>query len=212
MIAVINDELLDIALPHLSKDEVLSPLIKRYPKCTIRQHKNYYRELIESIIGQQLSVKAAASIRRRFLELFNGEFPDAKSLLNQPVEYLREAGLSEAKVNYAQDLARHVADGRLDFSEFDSLSNEEIMNELLPIKGIGEWTAHMFLMFCMARPDILPVGDLGIRNGIHALYKLDHLPNSEDIKIIAQKGNWHPYESIASWYIWQSLDNAPKTI
>lgn len=212
MIAVINDELLDIALPHLSKDEVLSPLIKRYPKCTIRQHKNYYRELIESIIGQQLSVKAAASIRRRFLELFNGEFPDAKSLLNQPVEYLREVGLSGAKVKYVKDLALHVREDKLEFEKFDSMKNEEIIAELLPVKGIGEWTAHMFLIFCMARPDILPVGDLGIKNGIKRLYKFDHLPSPDEIIKISNQNNWHPYESIASWYIWQSLDNAPKTI
>lgn len=207
---VISDKLVEKALRQLSRDTVLRPLLETYPAYTIRPHKNYYRELVESIIGQQLSVKAAASINRRFLELFEGEFPDAQTLLNQPVEYLRESGLSGAKVKYVKDVAQHVLDGRLDFKKFDSLSNEDIVAELLPVKGIGEWTAHMFLMFCMARPDVLPVGDLGIRNGMKKLYNFDHLPTPDEIKQIAKVNGWHPYESIASWYVWQSLDNEPK--
>src|SRR5690606_2340098 len=145
---------------------------------------------VESIIGQQLSVKAAASINRRFLEYFEGEFPSAETLLNQPVEYLRDTGLSGAKVRYVRDLAAHVQGGRLQFDQFETMSNEDIIAALLPVKGIGEWTAHMFLMFCMARPDVLPVGDLGIRNGIQKLYGLDHLPSPDDIREIAVRGNW----------------------
>lgn len=206
---VISDKLLDQALKHLGKDPVLAEVIETHPRCNIRPHKNYYRELVESIIGQQLSVKAAASINRRFVELFDGEFPDAKNILNHPVEYLREAGLSGAKARYVQDLARHVLDGTLDFSELDSMTNQEIITSLTRVKGIGEWTAHMFLMFCMARPDVLPVGDLGIKNGVKKLYGLDHTPQPDEIREIAIRNNWEPYESIASWYIWASLDNKP---
>lgn len=205
---VISDNLAKQAADHLRGDPVLAPLIERFGPCPLRPHRNYYRELVESIIGQQLSIKAAASINRRFLELFEGEFPDAATLLNQPVEYLRDTGFSGAKVRYVQDLAAHVQDGRLQFDQFETMSNEDIIAALLPVKGIGEWTAHMFLMFCMARPDVLPVGDLGIRNGIQKLYGLDHLPSPDDIRKIAVRGNWHPFETIASWYVWQSLDNA----
>lgn len=206
---VISAELVTEALGQLAHDSVLAPVLKTYPACTIRPHQNYYRELVESIIGQQLSIKAAASINRRFLELFGGEFPDAVDLLNQPVECIRDTGLSGAKVKYVRDLAERVLDGRLKFDTFDQMSNDDITAALLPVKGIGEWTAHMFLIFCMARPDVLPVGDLGIRNGIKNLYELDHLPSPDEIREIAIRGNWHPYESIASWYIWQSLDNTP---
>lgn len=209
MYPVISDPLAQQAADHLRGDPVLAPLIERFGLCPLRPHTNYYRELVESIIGQQLSIKAAASINRRFLELFEGEFPDAHTLLAQPAENLRDVGFSGAKVRYVQDLAQHVIDGRLEFSHFDQLSNEDIIAELVPVKGIGEWTTHMFLMFCMARPDVLPVGDLGIRNGLQRLYQLDQLPSPDDIRGIALRGNWHPYESIACWYVWQSLDNAP---
>lgn len=209
MYAVISDNLAKQAADHLRGDPVLAPLIERFGPCPLRPHQNYYRELVESIVGQQLSIKAAASINRRFLELFEGEFPDAAKLLNQPVEYLRDTGFSGAKVKYVRDLAEHVLDGRLKFDNFETMSNEDIIAALLPVKGIGEWTAHMFLIFCMARPDVLPVGDLGIRNGIQRLYGLDHLPSPDDIREIAVRGSWHPYESIASWYVWQSLDNMP---
>ena len=207
MYKVISEELTIRAVVQLASDPILAPLFSNFPACTIRPHTNYYRELVESIIGQQLSIKAAASINRRFLELFEGEFPDPEKLLNQPVEYLRDTGFSGAKVKYVRDLAEHVLDGRLKFDAFDQMSNEDIIAALLPVKGIGEWTAHMFLMFCMARPDVLPVGDLGIRNGIKQLYGFDHLPSPDEIREIAVRGNWHPYESIASWYIWQNLDN-----
>lgn len=195
---------------QLSSDSVMAPLIKTFGPCTIRPHKDYYRELVESIIGQQLSVKAAASINRRFLELFGGIFPEPAAILNKSIEELRSAGLSGAKAGYIQDLAQHVLDGKLKFELFDTLSNEEIIHELVAVKGIGEWTAHMFLMFCMGRLDILPVGDLGIRTGIMKLYGFKTLPTPAEIREISVKFNWHPYESVASWYVWQSLDNAPK--
>lgn len=198
------------AMAHLQSDPVLAPLITRFGPCTITPHTNYYQALVESIIGQQLSVKAAASIKQRFLDLFNGAFPEPNAILSKTVEELRSAGLSGAKARYVQDLAQHVLEGALQFSHFDQLSNEEIAKELTAVKGIGEWTAHMFLMFCMGRPDVLPIGDLGIKNGIRALYGLDHLSTPDDIRTIAAENKWHPYESVACWYIWQSLDNAPQ--
>ncbi len=191
-------------------DPVLRPVIEQYGPCTIEPHRDYYRELVESIVGQQLSVKAASAIRHKFLELFDGTFPEPRAILNKTPEELRAAGLSWAKAKYIQDLAQHVLDGRIKFDHFDSLSNDEIIAELTDIKGVGEWTAHMFLMFLMGRLDVLPVGDLGIKNGIRALYNLKTVPTPDQIRKIAKKYHWHPYESVASWYIWQSLDNKPK--
>ncbi len=208
--ATISDTTLALAAKHLADEPVIGGLIPRYGICTIRPHRDYYRELVESIIGQQLSVKAAASINRRFVELFDGEFPDAETIFNQTVEYLREAGLSGAKARYVQDLAARVLEGKLEFEDFDAMSNEAIARELTAVKGIGQWTADMFLMFCMGRLDVLPVGDLGIKNGVMKLYELESLPGPEEIRAIATKNNWAPYQSVASWYIWQSLDNAPK--
>lgn len=198
------------AAEHLSQhDAVLAPVIAAYGMCTLTPHTDYYRELVESIIGQQLSVKAAASINRKFVALFDGLFPSPEAIIDKSIEELRTAGLSGAKANYVQDLALHVLDGKLEFAKFDSMSNEEISRELVAVKGIGDWTAHMFLMFCMGRLDVLPVGDLGIRNGIMKLYSLSALPSPAEIESIADKNNWEPFQSVASWYVWQSLDNKP---
>jgi len=199
------------AADHLSaQDPVLQPLIKRMGLSDYAPHRDYYNALVSSIIGQQLSVKAAASIRRRFLELFGGEFPEPAMILEKSTEALRSAGLSGAKAAYIQDLARHVASGKVRFDHLDALSNDEIIKELTDIKGVGEWTVHMFLMFCMGRLDVLPVGDLGIKNGMRALYGLKDIPTPDKIVKIAKKNHWHPYESVASWYVWEFLDNKPK--
>ncbi len=199
------------AADHLNKhDAALAPVITKYGLCTMRPHKNYYQELVESIIGQQISVKAGAAIRKRFVDLFGGTFPEPQAILEKSVDELRTAGLSRGKATYVRDLAQHVVDGKVRFDHLDSLTNEEVIAKLTPVKGIGEWTAHMFLMFCMGRLDVLAHGDLGVRLGIQKLYNLKDLPNPTEVQKLADKKGWHPYESIACWYIWQSLDNAPK--
>jgi DNA-3-methyladenine glycosylase II len=208
---IINDLVAMEAAQHLGdNDHLLANVIAAGPLCDIRPHKNYYQELVDSIISQQLSVKAAAAIEQRFRDMFGGTFPSPEQILTKDVEELRAIGFSYAKGRYVQDLAQHILDDKVRFDHLDSLSNEEVIAELVQVKGIGEWTAHMFLMFCMGRSDVLPVGDLGIRNGIRALYGLEDAPSPEDIRAIAEKYNWHPYESIASWYVWQSLDNKPS--
>jgi DNA-3-methyladenine glycosylase II len=207
---LINETVAKEAAENLSThDPVLAKVIATSPLCTIRPHKNYYQELVDSIISQQLSVKAAAAIEQRFRDLFGGEFPAPEQILTKDLEELRAIGFSYAKGRYVQDLAQHILDGKVAFENMDSLSNDEVIAELIPVKGIGEWTAHMFLMFCMGRSDVLPVGDLGIRNGVRALYGFEDAPTPDEVTEIAKKNNWHPYESIASWYIWQSLDNKP---
>lgn len=207
-----SDSTVAEAAAHLGQDPVLAPVIAQYGLCTIRPHRNYYQELADSIISQQLSVKAARTIVQRFCELFGGTaFPLPEAILQKDTDELRTAGLSRAKASYVRDLAQHVIDGRLRFDHLDQLTNDEVIHALTPVKGIGEWTAHMFLMFCMGRLDVLAVGDLGVRSGVQKLYSLDHLPSPQEVAHIAIVNNWHPYESVACWYIWQSLDNTPAT-
>lgn len=203
---------MDDALRHLSAhDSVMKRLIAAYPPPTFTQHGNYYHELVDSIISQQLSVKAARAIEGRFKDLFGGSFPSPKQILTVDVETLRGVGFSRPKARYVQDLAQKIIDGEVTFDELDRKSNQRIIDDLTTVKGIGEWTVHMFLMFCMARLDVLPIGDLGIRNGVTALYKLDRQATPEDVVKVAHKNNWRPYESVASWYVWQSLENVPAT-
>ena len=200
------------AAKHLSKhDPHLAVVIAQIGPCTIQPRGNYYQDLAGSIIGQQLSVKAAASIRERFRGLFGGSFPTPEEILTKNTDELRSVGFSRAKANYVLDLAQHVVDGKVKFDHLPALSNDEIVAELTDIKGVGEWTVHMFLMFSMGRLDVLAHGDLGIRNGIMKLYGFDHAPSPQQVKDIAEKYHWAPYQSIACWYVWQSLDNEPKT-
>jgi DNA-3-methyladenine glycosylase II len=199
------------AAAHLTEvDQVLAPVIKRAGLPDIDPHRDYYAALVNSIIGQQLSVKAAAAIKQRFRDLFDGRFPSPDEILTKSGEDLRAIGFSYAKGRYVHDLAQHILDGKVRFDKLDEQTNDEIIDELTDVKGIGEWTVHMFLMFCMGRLDVLPVGDLGIRNGIRALYGFKDVPTPDQIREVAEKNQWHPYESAASWYIWHSLDNAPK--
>ena len=198
------------AADHLSKhDPILAEVIKNAPLPSFVPHKNYYQELVESIISQQLSVKAAATILKRFRELFSKDFPMPEDILATDIETLRSVGLSRQKASYIQDLATRVLEGSVQFAHLDSLDNAGVIKELTQVKGVGVWTVHMFLMFCMGRLDVLPTGDLGIKNGIYKLYTLPEKPTPEDMEMIALNNNWHPYESVASWYMWHSLDNAP---
>lgn len=203
---------MDSALKHLAaQDPIIGQLIAHYPAPTFHKHGNYYQELVDSIISQQLSVKAARAIETRFKGLYGGNFPTPEQILDTDIEVLRGVGISRPKARYIQDLAMKILDGTVKFDHFDHQSNEEIIAELTAVKGIGEWTAHMFLMFCMGRLDVLPVGDLGIRNGVMALYDFSTTASPQDIVNIANTHQWHPYESVASWYVWQSLDNMPAT-
>jgi len=206
----IDDTLRQQAAAHLSQwDPVLAPVIARAGWCTITPHRDYYRALASSIISQQLSVKAADTIEARFCELFGGSFPTPAAILTRTVDELRPAGLSRQKATYIHDLAQHVEDGKVQFDQLDQLGNSEIITMLTDVKGVGEWTVHMFLMFCMGRPDVLAYGDLGIRNAIGKLYGLETAPTPAEVQALAAKHHWHPYETIACWYLWYSLDNKP---
>lgn len=196
------------AQKHLSKvDPLLAQLIIKYGKCKITPHTDYYAELLDSIISQQLSVKAASTIHGRVLGLFEGNLPTPQQLLEIDDETIRNCGVSYAKISYLKDLASHVIDGRLDLNHISTLPNNEVMEQLVAVKGIGEWSAHMFMIFSLGRLDILPVGDLGVRRAAMNLYKLGDLPKSADLELLSKKHHWSPYESVAAWYLWKSLDN-----
>ncbi len=201
---------IEAGVAHLKQaDPTLALLINDAPTPSLLPHTNYYQELVESIISQQLSVKAAATILKRFRALFGDEFPEPAEILATPAETLREVGLSWQKTSYIQDLALKVMDGTIAFDNLNHLTNDEIIAELTKIKGVGVWTVHMFLMFCVGRLDVLPVGDLGIKNAIHINYGLSVKPTPDEITALAEKNNWHPYETIASLYLWHSLNNKP---
>jgi len=191
-------------------DAKLAPIIERYKPWRLSPHSDHYGELVSSMVGQQLSVKAAASIWRRVLALFEGRMPTPEQLLAADSEKLRACGVSYAKISYMKDLAQHIIDGKLDMAHIASLPDEELTKQLTAVKGIGEWSAHMFMIFSLGRLDILPVGDLGVRRAAMLLYDLAELPDKPTLEKLARKNHWNPYESVAAWYLWQSLNNAPK--
>ena len=167
-----------------------------------------YGALVRGITGQQLSVKAAASIWARFLERYDGATPTPEQILADDPEELRAAaGLSRAKVVSLRSLAEHVLAGELELDRLTELPDDEVIRDLTAVKGIGEWTAHMFLMFTLHRPDVLPTGDLGIRNAIQRAYGLPAHPKPAEMEAIAEP--WRPYRTRASRYLWRSLANEP---
>ena len=169
-----------------------------------------YGALLRSITGQQLSVKAARAIYGRLTERFGGRAPTPQELLADDPEAMRAAaGLSRAKVASLRSLAEHVLEGELELSRLDELPDEDVIRELVAVKGIGEWTAHMFLMFTLHRPDVLPTGDQGIRNAVARAYGLVAAPKPDALTEIAE--SWRPYRTRACEYLWRSLQNAPVT-
>jgi DNA-3-methyladenine glycosylase II len=202
------EKVMQQAAEHLAaNDPVLKPVIERAGFCTLRPHTEYYWELLDGIIGQQLSVQSAAAITARFKALFPDALPTPQQILDIEPEKLRAVGFSGAKVKYVKSLAEHILNGELELDKLNMLSNNEIIAELTAVKGIGEWTAHMFMMFAMGRLDILAVGDLGIKAGIQKLYGFDHLPTPIEVETVAKQNNWAPYQSVACWYVWHAKDN-----
>jgi len=170
--------------------------------------REHYGALVRSIVGQQLSTKAAAAIYARLIARFDGRPPTPEEVLADDPEELRAAaGLSNAKVRFLRSLAEHVLSGELELDRLESLSDDEVIAELTAVKGIGVWSAHMFLMFHLRRPDVLAVGDLGIRKAVRSLYGLDELPAPAAIEAIAEP--WRPYRTLACLYLWRSLDATP---
>ena len=202
------------ALAQLSaSDPVLARLIAELGRLPdMREGRpdpsDHYGALVRAIVGQQLSVLAARAIYGRLLARFDGRPPTpAEILADDPEELRTAAGLSHAKVGFLRSLAEHVISGELELERLNDLSDDEVIAELVAVKGIGTWSAHMFLMFQLERPDVLPVGDLGIRRAIERTYALDGLPTPAQMEAIAAP--WRPYRTLACRYLWRSLRNEP---
>ena len=194
----------------MRRDPVLATAIKRIGPCRMaeRQRKDHLSALVGAIVSQQLSTKAAATIYGRFVALFpEGVSLNAEAIAAQSDTALRSVGLSGQKVSYMRDLSARIVDGRLQLELLESLPDEAVIERLTEVKGFGRWTAEMFLMFRLHRPDVLPVGDLGIVNAIQRLYGLRKRPDAKRIQKLGEA--WKPYRSVASWYLWQTLRNEP---
>lgn len=166
-----------------------------------------YGALLRAIVGQQLSTKAARTIYGRVLDLFDGTAPSPAQLIEASEEQLRACGLSGRKVEYVRDLAVHVLDGELELDRFGELSDEEVIAEIVAVRGLGQWTAEMFLLFHLERPDVLSGGDLGIRKAVQIEYELDEMPAPQKVLEVGEP--WRPHRSLASLYLWESLANVP---
>jgi 3-methyladenine DNA glycosylase/8-oxoguanine DNA glycosylase len=195
---------LEEASEHLrAADPIMARLIDHFGPCTMRPVGDPFAALIRSIMYQQLAGPAAAAIQRRLFALYGSDDapPSPEELLGTTDEQFRSAGVSRQKSSYLHDLALQTVEGRLDFAALPDLSDEEVATRLIAVKGVGEWTAHMFLMFQLRRPDILPIGDLGVLRGMRLAYGLESTPTAAEARNIGAP--WVPYRSVGSWYMWR---------
>jgi DNA-3-methyladenine glycosylase II len=199
-----------------ASDPTMAALIERIGKIDLatrlarrkeERPNDAYGALLRAIVGQQLSTKAARTIYGRVLDLFDGTTPSPEQLLEAEESDLRAAGLSGRKVEYIRDLASHVIEGELELDRLDHLDDAEVIEEIVAVRGLGVWTAEMFLMFHLERPDVLSGGDLGIRKAVQIEYGLEEMPPPAKVLEIGEP--WRPHRSLASLYLWESLANAP---
>lgn len=193
----------------MRRDPVIKDLIRQYGECGLAssQHTDPFKALVHAIMSQQLSTKAAATIAQRFNGLFGGRFPAPADVIATSDERLRSVGLSGMKTSFIRDLSQRTSDGTLRLDAFDTMTDEEVIDALTAVRGIGRWTAEMFLMFRLHRPDVLPVGDLGIVRAMQKAYRLRKVPTPARMTRMGEA--WRPYRSVACWYLWASLDNKP---
>jgi DNA-3-methyladenine glycosylase II len=194
----------------LRRDPILADIIRRHGPCglgAVRDRFDHFSMLVRAIVFQQLSTKAATTIHTRLLACLPGSTatPAALALLSE--DQLRAAGISRQKARYLRDLCEKVGAGAVPLDEVEAMSDDEVIDALTRVKGIGRWTAEMFLIFRLQRPDVLPVDDLGIANAIRKAYRLRKKPTKQRLTQIGDA--WRPYRSVASWYLWRSLDNEP---
>jgi DNA-3-methyladenine glycosylase II len=190
------------------RDPILRDLMRAHGPCGLaaRQHKDPFKALARAIVGQQLSAKAAATIFSRFEALFDA-FPTPAQVSATPDDRLRGVGLSSQKVGYLRDLCSRIVAGELPLDVLDRMEDEAVIENLTQVKGIGRWTADMFLIFRLQRPDVLPLGDLGIARAVQRAYRLRKAPSPDRLTRIGEA--WRPYRSVACWYLWASLNNEP---
>jgi len=191
------------AIKVLKKDPKLARIIKVVGEYQITTTSNYFESLIEAIITQQLAGSAAKAISKRFRGLYGKKFPKPADVLKTSDSKLRKTGLSGMKVKYIKDLSENIESKKLKLRSLSKLSDDEIVEQLTQVKGIGRWTAEMFLIFSLGRMDVLPVGDLGLKKGVQLLNSSTKLPTPDEIEELAEK--WRPYRTVATWYLWKSL-------
>jgi DNA-3-methyladenine glycosylase II len=199
---------IDAATKIITKrDPVLKKIIKQVGPCQLKPRKEYFFILCDSIISQQLSVKVSNVLLERFRLLCakSGKHPTPEEVLAADVESLRKCGLSYQKIAYLKDLAKHFHEKKIVPQTFHKLSDEEIITELVAVKGIGRWTAEMFLIFSLCRLDVWPVDDLGIKKAVQKNYKLKAMPTAKDLLKFEAKKSWRPYRSVVAWYLWRTL-------
>jgi len=197
-------------LSHLAKDKKLKKLIDQQEPFRLSKRKHIHIHLCGSIMSQQLSTRVAATIHKRFLNLYEGRTPMPQDILSTPLEILRSIGLSNAKTNYVHNVARFAIEQGMDPRRLGKMDNEEVIGYLTQIKGVGRWTAEMLLMFTLGREDVFAVDDLGIQNAMIRLYKLDREDKRsfrEEMLAISQK--WSPYRTFACLHLWHWKDNSP---
>jgi DNA-3-methyladenine glycosylase II len=195
----------EAARTHLAKsDPVMRDIIKRVGPYTMEVRGAPYQSLLRAILYQQLAGPAAAAIERRFLAMFDGRIPLPHELAPLSDADLREAGISRQKAGYLRSIAEHFENGELSDRKLMRMSDDDVIEAVTQIKGVGRWTADMLLMFCIGRPDVLPVGDLGIQNAMKLAYGLDAAPKPAEMEAIAEP--WRPYRSAGSWYLWRRGD------
>ena len=204
----LDPDLLETARRSLRRrDPILGAVIRRVGPCEMRARGDPYRSLLRSVVYQQLAGAAAAAIAGRLRRHFGGRYPRPEVLLAARDADLRSAGLSRQKIATLQAVAAAFADGTLSNRGLRRMGDDEVVEAVTRIKGIGEWTAHMILMFSLGSPDVLPVGDYGVRKGAQHLYGLPALPRRAELEALGER--WRPYRSVAAWYLWRSEDVAP---
>jgi len=196
-------------ITHLSKDEKLKKLIGQHGTFKLKKQKNLYLYLCYSIMSQQLSTKVARVIRQRFIDLYSGE-PSPQQIVDTPFEKLRAIGLSNAKVSYVQNVARFQIEKGMDHKNLSKLNNEEVIEYLTQIKGVGRWTTEMLLMFALNREDVFAIDDLGLQQAVIRLYDLKHRKKKIMLDKISKISlQWSPYRTYACMYLWRWKDNSP---
>jgi len=195
----------DVIIKYLSQSDLrLGEVIGTVGKYSIKLRKDPFQSLVESIIYQQLAGSAASIIYGRFIKYYNNSPPLPEQILSTPDAVLKSSiGLSNKKIEYIKDLSARITDRKLDLVKLCEMTDEEIIAQLIQVKGIGRWTAEMFLIFCLGRLDVLPVTDLGIRKAMQKIYALPALPKPSEMLAISQP--WRPYRSVATWYLWKSV-------
>jgi DNA-3-methyladenine glycosylase II len=195
------------AIEFLQKDPQLSTIIDSVGSYKLKRRNHHFSTLVQSIISQQIATSAAEAIFKRFKKLYP-KFPTASEILSTRKSKLRVVGLSGMKIEYLKDLARHVENGKLNMRSLSKMNDEDVITQLTQVKGIGRWTAEMFLIFSLGRQDVFPVDDLGLRKGVQMLFSLPEIPKPKEVEKLGER--WKPYRTIATWYLWKSLQKFDK--